>query len=323
MSLFNFAKSIKKESHILGQFPVAFLSYDEPNADQHWDHLRKNRPGNLLQRVHKVKGFDAAHKAAAAAFSNASHVITVDADNLVDLNFFNLHLHANIELPISYSWNGYQHTNGLVYGNGGIKLWNRQHLETMRSHEAADNKRDAVDFCWDGTQYKTLSGCWSTTFTNASAYQAPRVGFREGVKLSMDQGNVVPFDQWTARIHGANFQRLLTWMTVGADVDNGAWTIYGARLAVKLLQYDDWDPIHIRDYEWFEDFFKNHSKLDPVKANLELSKPLSAGLGFTLPEFSAEHSAIVKRMQFHANKELTDKDVKAQTNLKFYGWFNE
>jgi len=323
MSLFNFAKSIKKESHILGQFPVAFLSYDEPNADQHWDHLRKNRPGNLLQRVHKVKGFDAAHKAAAAAFSNASHVITVDADNLVDLNFFNLHLHANIELPISYSWNGYQHTNGLVYGNGGIKLWNRQHLETMRSHEAADNKRDAVDFCWDGTQYKTLSGCWSTTFTNASAYQAFRVGFREGVKLSMDQGNVVPFDQWTARIHGANFQRLLTWMTVGADVDNGAWTIYGARLAVKLLQYDDWDPIHIRDYEWFEDFFKNHSKLDPVKANLELSKPLSAGLGFTLPEFSAEHSAIVKRMQFHANKELTDKDVKAQTNLKFYGWFNE
>jgi len=323
MSLFNFAKSIKKEGHILGQFPVAFLSYDEPNADQHWDHLRKNRPGNLLQRVHKVKGFDAAHKAAAAAFSNASHVITVDADNLVDLNFFNLHLHANIELPISYSWNGYQHTNGLVYGNGGIKLWNRQHLETMRSHEAADNKRDAVDFCWDGTQYKTLSGCWSTTFTNASAYQAFRVGFREGVKLSMDQGNVVPFDQWTARIHGANFQRLLTWMTVGADVDNGAWTIYGARLAVKLLQYDDWDPIHIRDYEWFEDFFKNHSKLDPVKANLELSKPLSAGLGFTLPEFSAEHSAIVKRMQFHANKELTDKDVKAQTNLKFYGWFNE
>jgi len=323
MSLFNFAKSIKKEGHILGQFPVAFLSYDEPNADQHWDHLRKNRPGNLLQRVHKVKGFDAAHKAAAAAFSNASHVITVDADNLVDLNFFNLHLHANIELPISYSWNGYQHTNGLVYGNGGIKLWNRQHLETMRSHEAADNKRDAVDFCWDGIQYKTLSGCWSTTFTNASAYQAFRVGFREGVKLSMDQGNVVPFDQWTARIHGANFQRLLTWMTVGADVDNGAWTIYGARLAVKLLQYDDWDPIHIRDYEWFEDFFKNHSKLDPVKANLELSKPLSAGLGFTLPEFSAEHSAIVKRMQFHANKELTDKDVKAQTNLKFYGWFNE
>lgn len=322
MSLFNHAKLVKKEVHALGTFPVAFLSYDEPNADQHWEHLRKNRPGNLVARVHGVKGFDAAHKAAAAAFPTSSHVITVDADNFVDLNFFNLQLQADIRLPISYSWNGRQHTNGLMYGNGGIKLWSRTHLETMRSHEAADAERDAVDFCWDGTQYKTLSGCWSTTFTNGSPYQAFRVGFREGVKLSMDQGQTVPFEQWTSRLHGANYQRLLTWMTIGADVEHGWWTIYGARLAVKLLQYDDFDPIHIRDYEWFKDFFESHSKLDPVKSSQRLSKPLSAGLGFKLPEFDANHSAVVKRLQFHPNKELTNEDVLAQTNLKIYGWFN-
>jgi len=322
MSLFNHAKSVKNTIHCLGQFPVAFLSYDEPNADQHWDLLRKNRPGNLVARVHRVKGFDAAHKAAAAAFPNASHVITVDADNLVDLKFFNLQLQADIDMLISYSWNGYQHTNGLMYGNGGIKLWNRQHLETMRSHEAADNKRDAVDFCWDGIQYKTLSGCWSTTFTNASAYQAFRVGFREGVKLSMDQGQTVPFEQWTARLHGANYQRLLTWMTIGADVEHGWWTIYGARLAVKLLQYDDFDPTHIRDYDWFKDFFESHSKNDPEKSSQKLSKSISTGLGFKLPEFDANHSTVVKQLQFHPNKELTNEDVLAQTNLKFYGWFN-
>ena len=139
MSLFNHAKELRKEVHSIKSFPVAFLSYDEPNADLHWKHLSNTLPGNLVTRIHGVKGFDAAHKAAAAAFPSASHVITVDADNLVDLNFFNLQLQADVKLPISYSWNGRQHTNGLMYGNGGIKLWSRQHLETMRSHEAADS----------------------------------------------------------------------------------------------------------------------------------------------------------------------------------------
>ena len=120
MSIFDKAKLVNKEIHSLGKFPVAFLSYDEPNADLHWEHLKRNRPGNLVARVHGVKGFDAAHKAASAAFPTSSHVITVDADNLVDLNFFNLQLQADIKLPISYSWNGRQHTNGLMYGNGGI-----------------------------------------------------------------------------------------------------------------------------------------------------------------------------------------------------------
>ena len=322
MSLFNQAKYGGTQTHRIGKFPVVFLSYDEPNADQHWEHLKNNLPGNLIQRVHGVKGFDAAHKAAAAAFPKSSHVITVDADNLVDLNFFNSQLHLDIKTLVSYSWNGMQHTNCLRYGNGGIKLWSRIHLETMRSHEASDSERDAVDFCWDSSQYKTLPGCWSTTFTNATPYQAFRVGFREGVKLSMDQGQVVPFEQWPSRLHGANFQRLLTWMTVGADVEHGQWTIYGARLAVKLLQCDDFDPTHIRDYEWFKDFFESHSKDDPAKSSQRLSKPLSAGLGFKLPEFDANHSAVIKRLQFHPNKELTDEDVAAQTNLKLYGWFN-
>lgn len=322
MSLFDHAKAVQEAVHSIKAFPVAFLSYDEPNADQHWKHLQTHLPGNLVTRIHGVKGFDAAHKAAGSAFPRHTHVITVDADNLVDLNFFNLHLTSGIESLVSYSWNGYQHTNGLMYGNGGIKLWSKIHLETMRSHEAADTERDAVDFCWDSTQYKTLPGCWSTTFTNGSPYQAFRVGFREGVKLSMDQGQVIPMEQWTARIHGANFQRLLTWMTVGADVEHGWWTIYGARLAVKLLQYDDFEPVHIRDYEWFKDLFDSHSRDDPAKASQKLSRKISAGLGFRLPEFSADHSAVVKRLQFHANKELTHEDMAIQTNLKRYGWFN-
>jgi hypothetical protein len=53
-----------------------------------------------------------------------------------------------------------------------------------------------------------------------------------------------------------------------------------------------------------------------------LRKAISAGLGFALPEFDADHSAVVKRLQFHPNKELTNEDVAAHTNLKLYGWVN-
>lgn len=321
MSMFNVIKNPTIYKKML-DIPVVFLSFDEPNADENWEFLKSITPHKNIARVHGVVGFDSAHKAAANEFPKSEYIITVDADNKVDPAFFNKQLPEGMDGKVSFTWGGRQYTNGLMYGNGGLKMWSTEHLANMRSHELAIEERDAVDFCWDFNRYKELSGCYSTVYTNASAYQAFRVGFREGVKLSMEQGQVIPFEDWPATIHAANFQRLLTWMTVGADVENGAWSIFGARLAVKLLQYDDFDFVNIRDYTWFKEFFAEQQSHNPIKASKALGKQISQGLGWVLPDLDADQSQFVKMTQLHPAKSLTYEDVRWRTNLKLFGWFN-
>jgi hypothetical protein len=317
MSLFKTV--VRTEFKRLSDYPVVFLSFDEPNADTHWEMLQALTPHKNIARVHGVVGFDTAHKTAAAQFPNSEYIITVDADNQVDPEFFKRYAPEGMNGKVSFTWGGRQYTNGLMYGNGGLKLWSTEHLANMRSHELASEERDAVDFCWDFNRYKDVSGCYSTVYTNASAYQAFRVGFREGVKLSMEQGR---FSEWKKTMHAANFQRLLTWMTVGQDVENGAWSIYGARLAVKMLQYDNFDFVKIRDYNWFNEFFIGQSKHNPTKASKALGKQISQGLGWILPDLDEDQSRFVKMTQLHPAKSLSYEDVRWRTNLKLFGWFN-
>lgn len=320
MSIFN--KAVSTRIKTLADFPVVFLSFDEPNADTHWEMLQSVTPHKNIARVHGVVGFDTAHKTAAAQFPDSEYIITVDADNQVDPEFFKRNAPDVMNGRISFTWGGRQYTNGLMYGNGGLKLWSTEHLANMRSHELADEERDAVDFCWDFNRYKDLPGCYSTVYTNASPYQAFRVGFREGVKLSMEQGRVLNFDEWNGTMHAANFQRLLTWMTVGADVENGIWSIYGARLAVKMLQYDSFDFVKIRDYAWFKEFFAEESKHNPIKASKALGKQISQGLDWVLPDLDEDQSRFFKMTQLHPAKSLSYEDVRWRTNLKLFGWFN-
>jgi hypothetical protein len=323
MSLFDKAKSLPhRRNREIADIPVVFLSFDEPNADQHWDLLLKTVPHNNVSRVHGVVGFDACHKAAAAAFPDSDYVITVDADNIVDRTFFKKSAPVGMDGSVSYTWGGRQYTNGLMYGNGGLKMWSTEHLAGMKSHELADEERDAVDFCWDFRRYKELPGCFSNVHTNGSPYQAFRVGFREGIKLSMEQGRVLKFNEWSTTMHAANFQRLVTWMTIGKDVENGMWSVYGARLAVYLLQYENFDFVQIRDYNWFNDFFELYASADPNKASKAIGKKLSDGLGWILPDFDSEQSSFMKMTQLHPDKPLTYEDVAWRTNLKLYGWFN-
>jgi len=321
MSIFNAATRQVLSRNII-DIPVVFLSFDEPNAAAHWALLQSQVPIKKLARVHGIVGFDAAHKAAAAQFPNLDYIITVDADNIVDPSFFKCALPHNMDGKVSFTWGGRQYTNGLMYGNGGLKMWSTEHLANMKSHELADEDRDAVDFCWDFTLYKELPGCFSTVYTNGSPYQAFRVGFREGVKLSMEQGRPLLFKEWPTIMHAANYQRLLTWMTVGADVKHGMWSVYGARLAVKMLQYDNFDFVNIRDYAWFAEFFNQHKGANPSTASKSIGKIISDGLGWILPDLDADQSRFVKTIQLHPDKALTHEDVVWRTNLKMFGWFN-
>jgi hypothetical protein len=235
---------------------IIFLSYDEPNAEKNYADLCSKVP--WAKRVHGVKGSDAAHKAC-AALSETEYFVTVDADNIVDPKFLEVVVDIDalgLTPDHVFSWCGRVHVNGLEYGNGGLKMWTRKFVNGMRTHENSDpaDVRGLVEFCFDDKYYQ-FNENYSESFTNATPFQAWRAGFREGVKMSLDQGAKV------TDLHGIwwqNYHRLLIWCSVGADVENGIYSILGAREGAAMTNCTDWDYANVRDFDWLTTYWNDH-----------------------------------------------------------------
>jgi hypothetical protein len=283
---------------------IIFLSYDEPNAEKNYADLLTKVP--WAKRVHGVKGSDAAHKACAAV-SETEYFVTVDGDNIVDHKFLEVEIDIeklNLTPDHVFSWCGKVHVNGLMYGNGGLKLWTRKFVKEMRTHENSnpEDTKGLVEFCFDDKYYQ-FNENYSESFTNATPFQAWRAGFREGVKMSLDQGAKV-LD--LKSILWQNYDRLLIWCNVGADVENGLWSMYGAREGAYLTNCTDWDYANVRDFEWLTNEWKDqYSKITPEMLPHEISglgETLKYECGLEMAELSADGSKFFKTVYNNSPK---------------------
>jgi hypothetical protein len=231
---------------------IIFLSYDEPNAEKNYADLLSKVP--WAKRVHGVEGSDAAHKAC-AAISETENFITIDGDTIIDPKFLQVELDLD-ELGATpehqFSWAGKIDINGLKYGNGSIKMWTRDFVNNMQTHENSDGSDETnIEFCYFD-KYLQLNENYSTSIISSSAQQAWRAGFREGVKMSLNRGKVVD-DLKT--IWWQNYNRLLIWTMIGADVENGLWAMYGAREGTYMTMCTDWDHVQVRDFTWLNEYW--------------------------------------------------------------------
>ena len=294
----------------ISDFDVFYISYDEPLCESYWADLRLHAP--WAKRVHGVKGFDKAHKSC-AEWSRTDRFITVDGDNLVDDSFFWEQLVIMTQhKDFVFSWGGNNVVNGLIYGNGGLKCWTRETVMAMRSHEAAVNDTSKVDFCWD-LSYVQMRNSYSKVYPNGTPYQAFRAGFREGVKMSLDRGRRVEPYRLTTKLWKGNIDRLRIWCSVGADVPNGLWCIYGARLGAYMTNLTDWDFASIADYDWFKSFWETEivpkfagreetcdiscyrwSRTKLIAEIESLGKDIRAGLNLPITLYNSEASSFFK-----------------------------
>jgi hypothetical protein len=328
MSLMNSINSNNFINLKLRDVPVVFLSYDEPNADENFKFLQEQHPDSTkILRVHGVKGFDAAHKAAAQV-AGTDRFFTIDADCRVDKSIWSktVELTADIERA-TLSWSSRNVVNGLVYGNGGVKLWFAEHVMNMRSHESADKEdgRNNVDFCWDPENYKQMNNTYGVVHNNATPKQAFRAGFREGIKMGLDQGEKVGLEHFKHKMYPANYARWLIWQTVGRDVENGAWVIYGARLAAWKLYIENFDHTVIADYDWFNSFWEEQTQILAHGEYLEshnhrLLNELRAGLELPLVELDAAQSMWFKHVHFSPSKGQGWPALLNQSALPLYGF---
>jgi len=277
------------------EFDVVFLSYDEPNADLNYANLCSKVP--WAKRVHGIKGSDEAHKEA-ARISDTDWIITVDADNIVDTKFFNLDIDVEDPKIQVYSWLGQNKINGLQYGNGGLKIWRKDFILGMKTHEAADTENAQVDFCWEDG-YRQFMKCYSITDITGSPFQAWRAGFREGVKMTLMDGIKVPAQEIQQRIWWHNIHRLRMWSTVGAHEENGEFAVLGARMGTYMANCTDWNYVEVRDFEVLKNIYNKDVKIMEndsdmvIKAIKDFGDKIKYQLGLHWPYFTPEHSQYI------------------------------
>jgi len=272
------------------EFDIIFISYDEPNADVHYADLCDKAP--WAKRVHGVKGSDHAHKAA-ANLSDTNWLITVDADNIVDPAFFDLDLDMSDPKIQVYGWCGKNKINGLRYGNGGIKIWKKEFILGMQTHEASTSDRAQVDFCWEDG-YRNFPVVYSDSIITGSPFQAWRAGFREGVKMTLKDGIKVPPMELQDHIWWHNIHRLRMWSTVGAHEEHGLYAIHGARLGTWMTNCTDWDYVQVRDFEILKNIYQENVLHGCIEKDIqELGEKIKLNLGLDWPNLDAQQSKYV------------------------------
>lgn len=271
----------------LGDLDVFYVSYDELNSDANWE--RVVQMNSDAKRVHGVKGFDKAHRACALA-STTSRFVVVDGDNWVNDGMFDYEIDDTGYEDACYSFKSRNFINGLEYGNGGVKVWDKNTFLSSKTHEQSDS----TDFCWD-IRYFQINHVSGTTVQNCTPYQAWRAGFREGIKMSQIDGKASKdLINEIKTIFRSNLSRLNVWCTVGRDVENGIWSILGARQAVLEQMRYDLPHTKINDYDWFRDRWQEIENTDPDYKSREIAVHLDNYFDFYLPELDARQSTWFK-----------------------------
>ena len=292
---------------------IIFISYDEPNAEENFLDLLGKFP--KAKRVHGVFGFDQSHLRAAQIAQTQSFFI-LDGDNRTTRDFSNLKL-EKLNPAYVYSWSSKNIINGLIYGNGGIKLWNKKHFDNLVCHD-----HGLVDWCFQIPYYQ-MNDWYSYSICNSSPFQAFRSGFREGVKFCLNssgqridnlKGSIDLLPESTQR-------RLLTWLTVGADVVNGMYSIYGARLGfLKAICEANFDINLISDYNWFNgiwnkefSFVRDGHFIEHYK---NMAKDISNILNIPVVDLDSTQSELFKKVMFNPKREglmVQKKSLESQS----------
>ena len=239
-----------------------FLSYRESNAEDNWQRLVQRFP--LAQRLHGVKGVLRAHQFL-ATLAESEYFFIIDGDNQIHEDF-------SFEIPFElytdslYVWRAQNPVNDLVYGFGGIKLYNKK-LLALSTQVGTDVATTIAP------KYIPVPIVASTTAFHVSPLESWRGAFRECAKLTI-QLFKKPSDLDTR-------ERLHVWLSRGQDRLHGEWCLLGAKQGhefAKMTLAEGTSIDAINDFHWLESqFLKNDPKLSEC-LQIDTDSSLSKGL---------------------------------------------
>jgi hypothetical protein len=220
-------------------YDIVFISYQEPNADDHWNLLKSRFP--FAKRVHGVKGIHQAHiTAASRCFTEMIWVVDGDAI-ILDSFMFN---YKPRDTEYVHVWRSRNPINDLEYGNGGVKLLPR--LMTLNMDVSKPDMTTSIS-----TKFQKVEEISNITAFNSDPFNTWKSAFRECTKLSsavIDRQKQIETDI-----------RLDAWCSMGIDRVYGEYSIKGAIAGREYgkQQLRNIEALKlINDFDWLNQRFK-------------------------------------------------------------------
>ena len=227
---------VRKPATYYKPYDVVFISYHEPNAEAAYEALSAQVKAHWVK---DVTGIFEAHKAAAeAATTKMFWVVDADAE-IVDTFKFN-YIPDQYDQDVVHVWNSKNPVNGLEYGYGGVKLFNRE--------QVLDATSWGLDFTTGlSNRFKAMPDLSCVTRFNTDGFSTWRSAFRECVKLALknDAESKERLDGWLHPVPDAYFRH---------EAKRGAeeGRAYGEKYATKPLRL-----AKINDYEWLKEQYES------------------------------------------------------------------
>jgi len=143
--------------------------------------------------------------------------------------------------------------------------------------------------------YWAMHDCYSVTYPNGSAYHAWRAGFREGVKMCLNQGTRPGLAEFKTRVHQRNLDHLTIWHNVGRDVEHGVWAIAGSRMGTYMTMLTDWDYRLVQNFSALGDLWKTVESSNPELLAGRVAEDLSVQLDLPINMIGEKESAFFKQ----------------------------
>jgi hypothetical protein len=164
----------------------------------------------------------------------------------------------------------------------------------MKTHENTDGRSETeVEFCFDPL-YWPMHDCFSTTFPHYTPFQAWRAGFREGVKMCLNQGRKPTVGDFKNSVHQRNLDHLTIWHNVGRDIDNGIWAIAGSRMGTYMTVLTNWDHRDVQDFDQLAELWKTVESSDPELLAGRVAEDLDHQLDLPMTMYGPEESKFFK-----------------------------
>jgi hypothetical protein len=127
--------------------------------------------------------------------------------------------------------------------------------------------------------------------------------------MCLNRGSRPTLQQFEQAVHIRNYDHLCIWQTVGRDVENGEWAIYGARLGTYLTMLTDWDYTEVQDFDKLKKLWEQFEHYPPK----QLFEQLKSRLSLPITELNSEQSAFFKRhyKAVHLNLGTTMSELDA------------
>jgi len=220
------------------KYDVIFLSYDEPCAEEHWQHTKKLFP--YAQRVHGVKGILNAYRRC-ESIARTDRFYVVDGDEYILENFDLNSAPSDSSGSFYYMWMTRNAVNDLIYPNGGVKLFPKGIFCGIEEY--------GVDL-FVNLPHRLVNEVASLNRFNASPFYSWRAGFRESAQLASRHSDVIE--------RKLEIYLLNVWCNKGFLKKYGRWCVMGARAGRKfgMENKEDRKVIELmNNYDWLRERF--------------------------------------------------------------------